>query len=91
MTPRILRGGGVQFHAQTALPPMKEPPVSIEYEIVWTQKHVWTHWIKLSYFCRGSNPDPRSYRPQPIHCTNYARRQNLKQHIRISPSFVSSY
>jgi hypothetical protein len=31
-----------QLHAPAALPPGKEPPVSIEYEDGWASEPVWT-------------------------------------------------
>jgi len=34
----------VQVHASDALPPGKEPPVAIEWEVGWAPEPVWTRW-----------------------------------------------
>jgi hypothetical protein len=36
-----------QLHALAALPPGKEPPVPIGYEVGWTPEPVWTAWNRV--------------------------------------------
>jgi hypothetical protein len=62
-----------QLHAPAALPPRKEPLVSIEYEVECTPVPVWTTWRReksLPY--RDSNSDPSVVQPVPSRYTDYA-------------------
>jgi hypothetical protein len=53
-----------QLHAPAALPPEKEPPVPIRYEVGWVPEPVWTMWRrKNSWLYRDSNSDPSVVQP----------------------------
>jgi hypothetical protein len=43
-----------QLHCPVALPPGKEPPIPIGYEVGWTAEPAWTIWRQY----RNSNSDP---------------------------------
>jgi hypothetical protein len=53
-----------QIHAPAALPPGKEPPVPIGYEVGWTPEPVYTTW-RSENSCphRDSNSDPSAVQP----------------------------
>jgi hypothetical protein len=62
-----------QLHAPATLPPGKELPVPIGYEIGWTPVPVWTTWrTENSWFYRDSNSDPSIIQPVTSRYTDYA-------------------
>jgi hypothetical protein len=62
-----------QLHAPAALPPGKQPPVSIGYEAEWAPEPVWTTWRKeISLPYRDSNSDPSVVQLEVSRYTDYA-------------------
>jgi hypothetical protein len=61
------------LHAQATLPPEKEPPLPIGYEVGWTPEPVWTTWRRensCSYW--DSNSDPSVVQPVASQYTDCA-------------------
>jgi hypothetical protein len=74
-----------QLHAPAALPPGKEPPVPIEYEIGWTREPVWTTWrIENSWPYRDSNSEPSVVQPVASRYTDYAIPVWSAEHVKIN-------
>jgi hypothetical protein len=72
--PRHLLEVSDQLHARAALPPGKEPPVSIGYEVGWTPEPVWTTWRREnSWPYRNSELRPlgRPTRSQSLYRLRY--------------------
>jgi hypothetical protein len=58
------------LHAPAALPPGKEPPVPIRWEVGWTPEPVWTTWrSENSCLHWDSNSHPSVVQPVASRCT----------------------
>jgi hypothetical protein len=53
-----ISGGEWSTYAPAALPPVKEAPVSIEWEAGWAPESVWMLWSKEKYLAPVGNRTP---------------------------------
>jgi hypothetical protein len=71
--PRHYLEGSGQFHAPTALPQGKKPPVPIGYEVAWTPEAIRTTGrSENSYPHQDLNSDPSVVQPVASRYTDYA-------------------
>jgi hypothetical protein len=71
--PRHYQEVSGQLHAPAALPPGKEPPLSIGQKAGWAPEPVWTTWRREnSWPYRDSNSDHSEVQPVASRYTDYA-------------------
>jgi hypothetical protein len=75
--------GNGQLHAQAALPPGEEPPVTIGQEAGWAQEPVWTLWRREKSCSAGNrrpvvHPVARRYADSENHMFKYLGLRGMK-------------